>query len=116
MSAPYQDASYAKESRVATVRLNRPDTMNALTPRLAAELLAVLDDALHDDGVRVLIVTGSGEAFCASEGRLAGADGDLSDQSARARVREAVLGNSRDVLQVLQEFDKPVIAGVNGDA
>lgn len=50
--------------RVRTLTLNRPEARNAMTPEMQEELIAALDRAVSD-GIRVLVLTGSGSAFCA---------------------------------------------------
>src|ERR1700676_597720 len=61
----YQDLIYGVEAGIATITLNRPERMNALTPGLEAELHGAFDAADADRAVRVIILTGNGEAFCA---------------------------------------------------
>jgi enoyl-CoA hydratase/carnithine racemase len=50
---------------IATITLNRPDKLNALTPALCDELIALLRAASADATVRAIVVTGAGRAFCA---------------------------------------------------
>lgn len=61
----YQDIRCDLDGGVLWVTLNRPDKLNAYTPRMGAELLDVFDRADADDGVRVVVITGAGSAFCA---------------------------------------------------
>lgn len=63
---------------VVTVTLNRPDRYNALIPELWLELRRVGHELLTDDGVRVLVLTGAGTAFCSGIDRRALASGALS--------------------------------------
>lgn len=56
--------SYARDNGVARITLNRPERLNAISPALAADLLAALDRALADE-VRVVVIDGAGRAFCA---------------------------------------------------
>src|SRR6202044_1801646 len=56
---------YSVENGVATITLNRPDKLNALNDDMYAGIKAALDRTDSDDGVRAVIVTGAGRAFCA---------------------------------------------------
>jgi enoyl-CoA hydratase/carnithine racemase len=57
--------TYEVDSRIATITLNRPARMNAWTGRMQAEYRWCLASAADDPGVRVIVVTGAGRAFCA---------------------------------------------------
>lgn len=61
----YETLLYTTDGAVATITLNRPDSMNALTKVLEAELRTAVERANADDAVRVIVLTGSGRAFCA---------------------------------------------------
>src|SRR4030081_2396740 len=65
---------YEVNGPVATVTLNRPDSMNTMNAQLLREALLTLERAAGDESVRVVIITGSGRAFCAG--------GDLSSMAA----------------------------------
>ena len=61
----YQDLIYSVDEGIATITLNRPARMNALSPNLETELHRAFDEADADRAARVIILTGSGAAFCA---------------------------------------------------
>jgi enoyl-CoA hydratase/carnithine racemase len=67
----YQDLLYGVDGKVATITLNRPDRMNALSRNLEAEIHRALDEADADRNVRAIILTGAGAAFSAGYGRAA---------------------------------------------
>lgn len=99
---------------IATITLNRPEAMNALTRELYAELESAVRKAHYDPEVRCVIITGNGRAFCS---------GDDVKQIMLGEQREAVIPRLRDVrprptpaAQAILECDKPVIAAVNGPA
>jgi len=56
---------YELDSGVATITLHRPNKLNAVTERMRDELIKIFAEANRDDMVRVVVVTGAGEAFCA---------------------------------------------------
>ena len=61
----YTEILYAVDDWIATIALNRPDRLNAWTPVMAEEVRDAMGTAGGDDGVRVIILTGSGGGFCA---------------------------------------------------
>src|ERR1051325_10634027 len=65
---------YAVEDSIATITLNRPDRMNALTHDLEEDLHRAFDKADGDKAVRVIILTGAGRAFCAGYDQTTPAD------------------------------------------
>jgi 2-(1,2-epoxy-1,2-dihydrophenyl)acetyl-CoA isomerase len=95
---------------VATVTFDRPPR-NAIDGRLASELADALSDLRDDAGVRAVILTGAGPAFCAG-GDLKLLAGELADpESARAFMRAC-----HRCITAITDMEKPVIAAVNGDA
>ncbi|MFH0960167.1 MAG: enoyl-CoA hydratase-related protein, partial [Pseudomonadota bacterium] len=102
---------------VALVTLNRPDHMNAFTPTMGEELEKILEEADKNDSIRVVVVTGTGRAFCA------GADLSLGavtfDVSKRER-RDIPIDEHRDeggkVAMAIWKCRKPVIGAINGHA
>ena len=61
----FNDILYTKENGIATITLNRPESLNALSGGMQREWISAIGDAAVDDDVRVLIVTATGRAFCA---------------------------------------------------
>ncbi|MGH8812204.1 MAG: enoyl-CoA hydratase-related protein, partial [Advenella sp.] len=61
----YETLNYAVDNTIATITLNRPERMNALTKVMEAELRSAIETAGRDDAVRAIILTGAGRAFCA---------------------------------------------------
>ncbi|MDA0979341.1 MAG: enoyl-CoA hydratase/isomerase family protein, partial [Proteobacteria bacterium] len=61
---PYDHILYEIKDRVAVIRLNRPETLNALTPTMRHELLDAITTSDDSDDVRVIIITGEGRGFC----------------------------------------------------
>ena len=96
-----------KKAGIATVTLNRPDAMNAISSELAQQLSGAFRELQADAEVGVAIVTGAGRAFCAGM--------DLKELGAGGtESRGDKIGNPMD--QALRDFDRPIIAAVNGYA
>jgi enoyl-CoA hydratase/carnithine racemase len=116
-----QTLSYAVADGIATVTLNRPDKLNAFTPRMRDELLATFDQTDADDAVRAVIVTGAGRAFCAGADLSSGADTfdyAARDEAAREELRVGEVYRDGGGLVTLRIFRslKPVIGAINGPA
>src|ERR1700739_4080841 len=60
----FDTINYDVDGHTATITLNRPDALNALSPHMITELRAAYEEAESDDKVWLLVVTGTGRAFC----------------------------------------------------
>ena len=122
MTSPtFETLIYDVEDGIATITLNRPDKLNAVTARMMVELIAVFDLTDADDAVRVVIVTGAGRAFCAGAD-LSGGGSTFDRTNPQALEREEGKvgdvyrdGGGRVTLRIFNSL-KPVIAAVNGAA
>jgi enoyl-CoA hydratase len=108
----YSALAFSREHRVLTIRINMPERMNVVTEQLHNEMARVFNDAADDKDSDVIILTGTGKAFCAG-GDLQWLAGEL-DQGLPPFVSEAQ--TMRRIVGSLLECPKPVIAAVNGDA
>lgn len=63
----YEDIIYEKENGIATITLNRPKALNALTGHMLGEIADAIDQVAMDDEVRTLVITGAGRGFCAGD-------------------------------------------------
>ena len=106
----YQTLLYEKADGIATVTINRPESLNALNGQVYAELYELFEAIDKDDEVRVVILTGSGEkAF------VAGADIAAMKEMSASEIR--TFGEAgHGVMRKLERLEKPVIAAVNGFA
>jgi enoyl-CoA hydratase/carnithine racemase len=109
-----QDIVYEKDRGIATARVNRPERLNAFRTGTYQELLAVLDDVARDEGIRVLVITGTGRAFSAGDD-LKELHGMLNDTASAARMNEMVL-SLQEITRRIAQLPSVVIAAVNGIA
>jgi enoyl-CoA hydratase/carnithine racemase len=104
--------TYRIHDAVATLTINRPERKNAFTLDLIDDWAAALVEAARDDAVRVVVLTGSGDAFCA------GIDLDvLAGIEPTALARKQMLSHGvHQVARAVGALDKPLIAAINGVA
>ena len=108
------ELDYALEDHVATITLNRPEAMNALTRSLYGELEQAFRNAHRDPEVRCVVLTGAGRAFCSGDDVKQIMLGEQRDETVQ-RLRDVRPRPTPAAVAVL-ECDKPVIAAVNGPA
>ena len=117
---PYETILYEKSDRVATITLNRPEALNAITPQMTTELHEALDAADADADVRVVILTGAGRAFSAGYAIGPRPDGGSPLDARGVEVAEFLRhwwtrdGDSTRRLLHLWQLSTPVIAAVHG--
>lgn len=107
------DFLYDVQDGIATITLNRPDKLNALTFDIYAQLRDLMAELRGDEAVKVVIVTGAGKAFCAG-GDVHEIIGELLDRDMRAHLEFARMTGA--LIQNMRLLDKPIIAAVNGMA
>ena len=100
---------FEKENRIAKINLNIPETMNALSLDVRLELLDVFTGVRDDDSIRVVVLTGSGKAFCAG-GDIRTMEG-VTAVAGRLRLKEG-----QRLIKAMNELEKPIIAAINGVA
>jgi enoyl-CoA hydratase/carnithine racemase len=104
---PYETLIVDREGPIAIVTLNRPPA-NAISEPLIRELNAALNEVHTDDGVRAVVITGSGDRIFCGGADLGSA---FSGGDVEAFIR---FGNS--VMRKMERFPKPIIAAINGHA
>lgn len=117
----FTDIAYEKSDRIATVTYNRPEKMNAWTPRMFEELHAALTDANTDGNIGAIIVTGAGRAYCAGAdmaglSRLAQGTERIGAAGRAAPGTENLNPNYRGRFSWMLAIEKPIIAAINGPA
>lgn len=107
----FQDILYTRESGMAIITLNRPETLNALTPRMEQEWIAALKEADRDPEVKVIIITGAGRAFCSG-----GNPRDLlaSREHFLKTGKWVTAPELEELARTSLHLSKPYIAAING--
>jgi enoyl-CoA hydratase/carnithine racemase len=104
-----QNVLYEKKADIGYVTLNRPKVLNALNTPTWADLRTAFEDARDDPAVRGVILTGAGKAF------IAGADiSELAHVAAFEAEQSSRFG--QEVLDLIENLGKPVVAAINGFA
>jgi 2-(1,2-epoxy-1,2-dihydrophenyl)acetyl-CoA isomerase len=95
---------------IATLTLDRPDALNALTAALKGDLLAVLRRIGRDRSVRAVVLTGAGRAFCAGQ--------DLKERLAPDAPPLSVLLREEynPIIRAMRSLDQPIVGAINGVA
>jgi 2-(1,2-epoxy-1,2-dihydrophenyl)acetyl-CoA isomerase len=106
----YKTITVAHDRGLATLTLNAPDKLNAVSRKMIAELKDCWEKLAADDSVRAVLLTGAGRGFCAGA--------DLSDPD---RGIEGDSGSALDkffnpVIRLMRSVPKPIVAAVNGPA
>ena len=112
MTSQTDELLYDVKDRIATLTLNRPDKMNAFTGPMIDRWAWALNEAQRDPDVNVVVVTGSGKAFCAGGDVARMATGEPSALDGKNGLWEGI----HRVPKMLEQMDKPVIAMINGVA
>ena len=100
-----------KKERVATITLNRPESLNALNAAMCQGLLTSINQVASDQNVKALVLTGAGRAFCAGLDLKGYELGSLSGEAYRQWHRRFGI---QDVVRNIYNLEIPTIAMVNG--
>jgi 2-(1,2-epoxy-1,2-dihydrophenyl)acetyl-CoA isomerase len=93
---------------VATITLNRPESLNALNVQMRRELLAAFKGLARDDAIRAVILTGEGRGFCSGA--------DLRGGASERDFRRVLEREYNPLVRAIRDLPKPVLAAVNGVA
>jgi len=105
----YEGLILEKEAGIATLTLNRPEHLNAITRKMVLSLQKALSDLDKDDSVKVVIVTGAGKGFAAGL--------DVNALAELDNVSPSELGEEMRIFTFsFHGFSKPIIAAINGIA
>ncbi|MGA2411870.1 MAG: enoyl-CoA hydratase-related protein [Candidatus Binataceae bacterium] len=116
----YQFLKIETADRVATVTINRPDSLNAVNGRLHHEFEQIWLDLAADHDINAIILTGAGRAFCAGGDVKGMASGTLTGLGKGERSRfdrgPIAAANGRRVVENMLDVEQPIIGAINGDA
>ena len=124
----FETILYEVDEHVATITLNRPERLNAFNGQMQRDVLDAIDLADADDEVRAVIFTGAGRGYCAGADLGTGAATfDYDRQTDEQKAERAIEGRAADDLSWMRdggglltlrlyEFNKPLIAAINGPA
>ncbi|MCW8881494.1 MAG: 2-(1,2-epoxy-1,2-dihydrophenyl)acetyl-CoA isomerase PaaG [Sedimenticola sp.] len=109
----YNNILFQVESGVATLTLNRPDSLNSFTSEMHNEIRQVMKQVKQESSIRCLLLTGAGRGFCAGQ--------DLNDRAvapgeAMPDLSQSIKQNYNPLVRTIMTLDKPVICAVNGVA
>jgi 2-(1,2-epoxy-1,2-dihydrophenyl)acetyl-CoA isomerase len=101
---------YEVADAIATITLDRPEALNALTVPLKTELLAAFRAVARDRGVRAVVLTGAGRAFCAGQDLKERLAPDASPLAVEVRER------FNPIIAAMRGLDQPIVGAINGVA
>ncbi len=104
-----------RREEVMVLTLNRPEKLNAWTPKMSAELTAAITDANDDDEIGAIVITGAGRGFCAGadiSGQFA-ANLDAREETGQAAPPPQREARSTDWITLCRQ-SKPLVAAING--
>lgn len=108
----YENVIFEKKNGIAKITLNRPEKANAMNRDMILEIGGALKDVETDDTIRVVVITGSGRAFCAGIDLKSAKEelGNLRQQQELFRLTNRIVTNA------IENLSKPVIGAINGFA
>ena len=104
------DLRVEQDGAIATITLDRPDALNALTVPLKDALVATFAEIGGDRGIRAIVLTGAGRAFCAGQ--------DLRErlEPAALPLADEIRARYNPLIRAMRALPKPIVAAVNGVA
>src|ERR671910_25925 len=109
----YSSFVFDTHEGIATIRLNDPERLNAVTFQTYADLEKVFGDMAHDDSVKIVVLTGTGKGFC-SGGRVDEIIGPLLKMKGDELYQFTRM--TCNVVKNMRNLKKPIIAAINGIA
>ena len=109
-SPAYTTLRYEVADAIATITLDRPEALNALTIPMKTELLAALGAVARDRDVRAVVLTGAGRAFCAGQDLKERLEPDATPLAVEVRERY------NPIIAAMRRLDQPIVGAINGVA
>ena len=99
------------EDHVAHIALNRPEVFNSFNREMALNLQSVLDECESNDGIRAIVLTGNGKAFCAGQDLK-----EVTDPELNPGFKKILEEHYNPIIKRIREIKKPIIGAINGVA
>ncbi|GEO05589.1 2-(1,2-epoxy-1,2-dihydrophenyl)acetyl-CoA isomerase [Adhaeribacter aerolatus] len=106
----YEHLLYESNNGIATITLNRPELYNAINTKLTLELQDAIKQVTKDAEVRVVVLTGSGKAFCS------GQDLNEAAELGNRSLSESLHKRYNPIIRGMRQLPKPIICALNGVA
>ena len=107
----YNTILSSTENGICSITLNRPDVFNSFNEEMSAEFIDALKKAGKDEAARVVVISGTGKAFCSGQDLK-----DIKSQTGNRSLSESVLRRYNPMIMAVREMAKPVICKLNGVA
>lgn len=107
---------HTTDNQVSWITLNRPETLNAITPDQREHLIQLFSDASADPAVRAVVLTGTGRGFCTGADLRGGGGGQPTGERIAGDVARVIRQGAQRLISAVLDCEKPVIAAVNGTA
>jgi 2-(1,2-epoxy-1,2-dihydrophenyl)acetyl-CoA isomerase len=109
-TASFSALRYEVADAIATITLDRPDALNALTVPLKTELLVALRAVGRDRSIRAVVLTGAGRAFCVGQDLKERLEPDAAPLAVEVRERY------NPIIRAMRALDQPIVGAINGVA
>ena len=116
IATAFETVTLWRAGGAAKIELNRPDSLNSWNDQLSTDLWAAFERVRDDDGVRAVVLTGAGRAFCSGADLKGMGDRVLVKEDGTPDLERGLHERYHPVLTGLRRLEKPVLSAVNGPA
>jgi enoyl-CoA hydratase len=110
MEMELKNILYEKKDGIATITINRPKALNAMSEETIQEILSTLEDIRKDENIKVVVITGAGDRAFSAGADISGMKGRTPLDSKRSSQ------HGQQMMNEVEDLEKPVIAAINGYA